>query len=301
MSVPKYFEFMLPILQFASDNKEHDLNEVRQHLSINFKLSEEDLNEMLPSGTQSTFHNRIGWAKTYLTKAGLLEKVGRSIFKISKRGLIVLKENPKIIDSDYLKKFDEFNEFQNSKNDKEEIYEDSNFIDSITPEESIEYAYEKIKNSLSQELVEKLMNVTSKKFELIVVDLLVKMGYGGSLKEAGQVVGKSGDEGIDGVIKEDKLGLDVIYVQAKKWDNVVGRPEIQKFAGALLGKKAKKGIFITTSGFTKDAKEYVLKIDANIILIDGMEMSKLMIEHNIGTALVNSYEIKKIDNDYFEL
>ena len=303
MAVPKYNEFMIPILKLCSDKKEYSLKDVIEIMSNEFNLSEADKNEMLPSGTQTTLYNRIGWAKTYLIRANLIEKVNRGTFKITHRGLEFLKNETSTVDIILLKQNKDLQEYQSISFDKLTAEADNiaEIQKSITPEESFEYGYSNIIDNLSYEILEKLKTVSPSKFEHIVVELLVKMGYGGSFKEAaGQVVGKSGDAGIDGIIKEDKLGLDFIYLQAKKWQDVVSRPEIQKFAGALLGKKSKKGIFITTSRYSKEAEEYVKSIDASIILLDGEKLARLMIENNLGTTIINTYEIKKIDNDYYE-
>lgn len=300
MPIPDYQSCMLPLLKFASDEKEHSMSEAVDKLSNQFNLTPSEREELLPSGTQFVIANRIGWARTYLKKAGLLTDPRRSFFKITGRGKELLKSNPQKISTHDLKKYDEFKEFQQKSNQKDAstIQEDSNQGYS-TPDEALAYGYQKLTANLADELLEQIMSCSPSFFERLVIDLLVKMGYGGSLKEAASIVGKSGDAGIDGIIKEDKLGLDTIYVQAKRWEGVVGRPEIQKFAGALLGQKARKGIFITTSGFTREATEYVKGIDAKIVLIDGNELAELMIENNLGLSTVHVYEIKKVDSDYF--
>ncbi len=254
----------------------------------------------MPSGQQPIFDNRVAWAKTYLKKAGLLESPRRAIVQITKRGLNSLKQNPQNINVNYLKQFQEFLEFQNTK--KEDNISDYELKEnSDTPEEILGLAYQKIRHSLGRELIDKVTQLPPAFFERLVVELLVKMGYGGSINDAGRAIGKTGDEGIDGTIKEDKLGLDIIYIQAKRWQtgNVIGRPEIQKFVGALAGQGAKKGIFITTSSFTKEALEYQPKNETKIVLIDGEKLSQLMIDYNLGVSSVDIYEIKKIDLDYF--
>jgi restriction system protein len=300
MSIPDYQTLMLPLLRFASDKSEHSAHEATTALAEKFSLNETQLQELLPSGKQTIFRNRVGWARTYLSKAGLLESSKRGFFQISKRGLEILSQNPNRIDNKTLKQFSEFNEFQNRKNDKTakvltETAEDVN----DTPEESLETANQTIRNALAAEIIEKVKTCSPGFFERLVVELLVKMGYGGTLQEAGKAVGKSGDGGIDGIINEDRLGLDVIYLQAKRWEGNVSRPEIQKFAGALQGKRARKGVFITTSDFTKEAREYVAMIDSKIILIDGEELAELMIDYNVGVSVATVYEIKKMDSDYF--
>lgn len=303
MAIPTYEECMLPLMKIAEDGKEHLFREATDALINQFNLTEKEKQELLPSGSAFVINNRIGWARTYLTKAGLLLKTKRGYFRISEEGKKLLQKEPAFINTKMLKEYDAFNEFQttketdNSENNKTE----HNIQQSITPHELLESGYLSIKDELADELLSTIKNISPSKFEKLVIDLLVKMGYGGSIKEAATVVGKSGDEGIDGIIKEDKLGLDVIYIQAKKWDSgTIGRPEIQKFAGALLGKKAKKGIFITTSTFTNEAKKYVTDIDAKIILLDGKQLTELMIENNLGVSTQDVYTIKRIDSDYFE-
>ncbi|MBA2605922.1 MAG: restriction endonuclease [Acidobacteria bacterium] len=300
MSIPDYQTLMLPLLHFAGDKTEHSAQEATIVLAEEFALNEIELQKILPSGKQTIFRNRVGWARTYLSKAGLLESSRRGFFQISTRGLNVLSQNPNRIDNKTLRQFSEFNEFQNRKNDKTEKV----VIESIedvngTPEESLEIAYQTIRNALATEIIEKVKSCSPTFFERLVVELLVAMGYGGTLQEAGQAVGRSGDGGIDGIINEDRLGLDVIYLQAKRWEGNVSRPEIQKFAGALQGKRARKGVFITTSDFTKEAREYVAMIDSKIILIDGEELAELMIDYNVGVSVATTYEIKRIDSDYF--
>ncbi|MDQ3374870.1 MAG: restriction endonuclease [Acidobacteriota bacterium] len=300
MSIPDYQTLMLPLLHFAGDKTEHSAQEAAIVLAEEFALNEIELQKLLPSGKQTIFRNRVGWARTYLSKAGLLESSRRGFFQISTRGLNVLSQNPNRIDNKTLRQFSEFNEFQNRKNDKTEKV----VIESIedvngTPEESLEIAYQTIRNALATEIIEKVKSCSPTFFERLVVELLVAMGYGGTLQEAGQAVGRSGDGGIDGIINEDRLGLDVIYLQAKRWEGNVSRPEIQKFAGALQGKRARKGVFITTSDFTKEAREYVAMIDSKIILIDGEELAELMIDYNVGVSVATTYEIKRIDSDYF--
>jgi restriction system protein len=290
---------MLPLLKLARDGKEYHHRVASEALARQYDLTEDEKKALLPSGEQYVFENRVGWAITYLKKAGLLESTRRGYFKISDRGLKVLSEQPKEINVAFLKKYPEFLEFQarkREKNGKEVQLEEK---DRYTPEESIATAYEFLRNGLGKDLIQLIKKVSPAFFEKMVVDLLLKMGYGGTRKDAGEAIGRSGDEGIDGIIKEDKLGLDVVYIQAKRWENPVSRPEIQKFAGALQGQKARKGIFITTSSFSKDAREYAAKIENKIVLVDGEELANLMISHGVGVATSASYEIKKIDQDYF--
>ncbi len=298
MAIPDYQSIMLPLLKFASDKKEHSIQDAIEQLASLFNLSESERRELLPSGQQEIFDNRVGWARTYLKKAGLIDSPKRGVFVITEKGLSVLKSNPPKINVAFLRQYPEFVEFQTVKKESKEI-EEGEFSSQQTPEESLEYGYQKLRQALAQDLLGKIKSCSPMFFEKLVVELLVKMGYGGSRRDAGQAIGKSGDEGIDGIIKEDKLGLDVIYIQAKKWEGVVGRSEIMKFVGALQGQHARKGIFITTSYFTEDAMSYAKKVDSKIILLDGDELSKLMIDHDIGVARMASYDIKRIDSDYF--
>jgi restriction system protein len=303
--IPKYEEIMLPLLKYLSDREEHGLSETHNALAGQFKLTEEELRELLPSGRQTIFRNRVGWARTYLKKAGLLISSKRAHFKISDKGLELLKENPTEINSRFLTRYDDFVKFKSIRRAKENgaspqsaiLEEDTN----QTPEESLEYAYQKLHSGLSKELLENIQSCSPEFFEKLVIDLLITMGYGGSRKDAGQAVGRSGDGGIDGIINEDKLGLDVIYLQAKRWDNPVPLKEIRDFTGALASKKAKKGIFVTTSSFPNSVYEFVGKVEYKIILIDGERLADLMIENSIGLSAVNTYHVKTIDSDYFEV
>jgi len=271
-------------------------------LGIKFGLSEEEKSELLPSGQQPIFYNRVGWARTYLKKAGLIEYTKRGYFKITTRGLDALSKKPTIIDMRFLEQYPEYAEFRRRSNNNRPPKSIPITIDELTPEEALDEAYQKIYDDLSTELLEYVSKTTPGFFEKLVVELLVKMGYGGSQRDAARAVGKSGDEGIDGIIDEDRLGLDSIYIQAKKWnkDSRIGRPEIQKFVGALVGQKAKKGIFITTSSFSNEAIDFVRKIDTKIVLIDGKRLTDLMIDFGVGVTSRTTYEIKGIDSDYFE-
>ncbi len=300
MAIPDYQTLMLPLLKLSSDGEMHSKQEAVDSLSKQFGLSEDEKSALLPSGTQTIIYNRVGWAQTYMKKAGLLSSPQRGRFQITKRGKELLKENPEKIDVSLLGRFEEFSQFKAAHKNKDEEAVEESEVDSIgTPEEAIEYGYQKVVANLSEEMLLKVKECSPTFFERVVVDLLVSMGYGGSRKEAGEVLGKSGDSGIDGIIKEDKLGLDIIYIQAKRWESVVGRPEIQKFAGALLGQKARKGIFITTSSFTQDAITYANNLETKVILIDGNRLSRLMIDHNLGVSTTASYQVKRIDSDYF--
>jgi restriction system protein len=302
--IPKYEEIMLPFLKYLADGEEHSLSEMHDALALKFKLTDEELKELLPSGQQPIFRNRLGWARTYLKKSGLLTSPKRAHFKISETGLALLKENPTEITSKYLTRYEDFVEFQSIKKPKSENNNISETqLDNVTdqtPEESLEYAYQKLHSELSKELLSIVKACTPSFFEKLVIDLLITMGYGGSRKEAGKAMGKSGDGGIDGIINEDKLGLDVIYLQAKRWENTVPVKEIRDFTGALASKKAKKGIFITTSSFPKSVYEFVGQVEYKIILIDGERLTSLMIEHSVGLSTVSTYHVKTIDSDYFE-
>jgi len=257
MPIPDYQSVMLPLLRFASDQEDHSKREAIDHISSLFKLTEAERKELLPSGRQYIIDNRVGWANTYLKKAGLLESPRRSVLRITKQGLEVLQRQPKEINVRFLDQFPSFVEFRKVGKDEEEAEAKEKVTTDQTPQEALEYGYQKLRKDLAQELLTAVKQMSPQFFERLVVELLLAMGYGGSLRDAGKAIGQTGDGGIDGIIKEDKLGLDVIYIQAKRWEGVVGRPEIHKFVGALAGKRANKGVFITTSGFTKDAEEYV--------------------------------------------
>ncbi len=291
---------MLPLLVFMSDGQEHSNQQVIDCLATQFDLTEDDLNEMLPSGKQTTFSNRVGWAKTYLSKSGLLEMPRRSYYRISERGKGILRNNPPKIDMKFLEQFPEYREFRGEKRKSTSNSDGKKVIPVLkTPEEVLEDAYQEIQENLAQDVINQVKNCSPGFFERLVIDLLVKMGYGGSRIDAARAVGQSGDGGIDGVIDEDRLGLDSIYIQAKRWDGVVGRPEIQKFVGALMGKRSRKGIFLTTSKFSSDAVSYISNIDYKIVLIDGQRLAGFMIDNDIGVTEVTSYKLRRIDSDYF--
>lgn len=297
MTIPVFQQITLPLLQLLQDKHEHSLRQVIDSLTNQFNLTQEEQHELLPSGKQAIFDNRVGWARTYLKKAGLIESTRRGFFCITDRGLQVLNQRPTKIDVKFLEQFEEFREFQTIK--REKPTESGEEETETTPEEALANAYQDLKNNLAGELLQQLKASSPMQFENIVIDLLVAMGYGGSRKEAAKAIGRSGDEGIDGIINEDRLGLDVIYVQAKKWEGTVGRPEIQKFAGALQGQHSRRGIFITTSNFSKEAADFASRVDNKIILLDGDTLVQYMIDHNIGVTPSVNYEVKKIDLDYF--
>lgn len=306
MAVPDYQSLMLPLLHFAGERKdETSTSEAVEVLAKELGLTDDDLKEMLPSGIQSTFFNRVGWAATYMKKAGLLEATRRGFYRITSRGQELLKKQPKTINVKLLQQYPEFIEFQQLKGtrsgEKVSYSGSAPDISKATPSEALEAAYENLRNELADELLSRLKKSSPSFFERVVVELLVKMGYGGSRADAGKAIGRSGDGGIDGIIKEDRLGLDVVYIQAKRWENnSVGRPDVMQFAGALQAQKANKGIFITTSRFTDDARSYVSQIGSKIVLIDGEQLTNLMIDNDVGVSTISLYPVKKVDTDYFD-
>jgi len=302
VAIPDYQSLMLPLLKFASDGREHSLRETIDGLAEVFGLTEDERKELLPSGQQRVFDNRVSWARTYLTKAGLLQKTRRGHYSIAPRGKTVLASNPDRVDAKYLDQFEEFRVFRalrGTRSRPEDGSDSAAAEQQTTPEEALESAYDRLRDSLAAEILQQVKAASPSLFENLVVELLLRMGYGGSRRDAGRSIGRSGDEGIDGIIKEDRLGLDIIYVQAKRWEAKVGRPEVQKFAGALQGQRARKGVMITTSTFSAEARDYVSKIDTKIVLIDGGELADLMIDHNLGVSPTARYEVKKLDLDYF--
>lgn len=295
MPIPDFQSLMLPLLKFSSDGVEHSLADARSPLADQFGLTDEERAELLPSGQQPRFNNRVAWAKVYLERAGLFAKTRRGHFKITDRGNDVLAAPPDRIDINFLKRFPEFDSFRTKHTEND----DTGTIDDETPEEVLQTAYETIRDSLATELLAMVKSLSPTFFEHLVLDLMLKMGYGGSRDNSGLVTNAGADEGIDGIVNEDQLGLDVIYLQAKRWENTVGRPEIQRFVGALHGRRAKKGVFLTTSNFSQDAREYVATIDPKVVLIDGIKLAQLMIDFNVGVSKFQVYEIKRIDSDYF--
>ena len=303
MAIPDYQSFMLPLLQELSHGEPVALRDMKERLADHFDLTDAERQERVQSGNSLILGHRVGWARTYLRKAGLIDLPTRGVMQITERGKSALGKGLKRIDNSYLKQFPEFIEFISPK--KDELTATTETLvpkdDPNTPEELLEEAFARITNSLSTDLLAKVQTLSWMEFEQLVVKLLVRMGYGGSVKDAGNALMKSGDEGIDGTIKEDKLGLDVIYIQAKKWQagNTVGRPEIQKFIGALAGQGAKKGVFITTSSFTRDARDYTPRNDTKVVLIDGLQLAQLMIDHDLGVTTERTYVVKRIDSDFF--
>jgi restriction system protein len=307
MTIPDYQTAMLPLLRLAADGQEHRFRDAVEQLAQEFQLADEERAELLPSGTAPLFDNRIGWSRTYLKQAGLLESPKRGVFRITALGKQLLAENPTKIDVESLECYEGFRAFRSRRRAtlgdgqlSRDVGEAVEVLSNQTPEDVLASAYRRLRKNLEIDLLEQVKASTPSFFERLVIDLLVKMGYGGSRRDAGRAIGKSGDGGIDGIIKEDKLGLDVIYIQAKRWEGTIGRPEIQKFSGALQGYRANKGVFITTSAYSREAIDYAGAINTKIILLNGEELAGLMIDHNIGVSTVGMYELKKIDVDYFD-
>ena len=301
MAIPDFQTLMLPLLELAGNGREWGIGDAVERLAEKFQLNEEERRQMLPSGAQATFDNRVHWARSYLKQAGLLVNPGRGVFQISNRGSDVLQKHPVRIDVPFLTQFEEFKAFngRRTKGESTATPDSSVAAESETPHEILERSFERLFRELSAEILSAVQKLSPDRFERLVVRLLVAMGYGGTLTDAGRAVGGSGDEGIDGIIKEDRLGLDVIYVQAKRWTGPVGRPEIQKFAGALQGQRARKGVFITTSEFSDAALQFVERIDLRIVLIDGDYLSRLLIDYDLGVTPVTSYSVKRLDSDFF--
>ena len=301
MAVPDFQTMMMPFLEFLRDGNEHSYKEIAIALAEHYQLTDDDVNEMIPSKRQTKLVNRIYWISTYFRKSLVIEQPNRGYLRITERGRVLLNQKLPRIDMKTLEIYPEYVEFRDKKNDTQAA-ETITIIDSTeskTPDEILEDSYRTIRKNLASDLLAKVRACTPGSFEALVVELLVKMGYGGTQEDAGQAIGKSGDGGIDGIIKEDRLGLDVIYLQAKRWEATVGSPEIQKFAGALQGRRARKGVFITTSDYSRTARDFAANIENKIILIDGETLADLMIEHGVAVSVAATYEIKRIDSDYF--
>jgi restriction system protein len=300
MAVPKFFEFFEAFLQAINDDELHSAKEVRSIIARDMNLSDADLSEMLPSGTQRTFDNRVGWARTYLDKAGLIETPLRGKYRITASGKSALSSGHKI-DLAYLEKSDAFKEYH-GVSVQGTIIEPAAENDE-SPMEVLESAYKKVTAALASQLMDEVMKLTPVEFERLVVKLLLKMGYGSGIEEAGMVTQQSNDGGIDGIIKEDQLGFSHIYIQAKQWavDQTVGRQEIQRFVGALQGQQAQKGLFITTAKYSSNAIQYANNLlGVKVVLVDGSALTRLMIKHNVGVSIEEVYEVKRIDSDFFE-
>jgi restriction system protein len=302
--IPDFQTVMLPILEILSDRKEHSLRELVSRISDRFKLTESERAEVLESGTQTVITSRVGWARTYLTKAGLVSSVRKGVFVITDSGWSIVQSPTRPINVKLLKTLPVFQEWYTSSTSKREESSAAKPVvneEAVqTPQELLDAAFKKLRDELASEVLETVRKIAPGSFENLVIDLLLKMGYGGSRREAGKIIGKSGDGGVDGVIDEDKLGLDKIYVQAKRYQNPVGISEVRDFAGALLAKQTSKGIFMATSAFPQSAHEFVRSINQRIVLIDGKQLAELMIEHNVGVSVKNTFEIKRLDSDYFE-
>lgn len=304
MAVPKFFEFFTPTLRALDDSSPMKAKDLQERLASEFHLSEEDKAEMLPSGRQATYKNRIHWSVSYLKAAGLVGSIGRGKYEITPLGRKCLSEDADKIDLDYLNQFDSFVKFHGSKGS---IPDDNRVIitqvPDETPIESMGNAYKVIRDELAKTLLDTIMECSPSFFEHLVVDLLMAMGYGYDSNNSGMVVGKTGDGGIDGIINEDKLGFSQVYVQAKRWatDQTVSRPEVQAFAGALLGKGATKGLFITTGQFSKAARQYVEDQKAmRVVLVDGSELTRLMIDNGVGVSVQHTFTVMQMDSDYFD-
>jgi restriction system protein len=315
MTIPDYQSLMLPLLQLAADGAEHRFRDAVEELALKCSLTDNERAELLPSGTAPLFDNRVGWSRTYLKQAGLLASSKRGVFRITNLGKDLLAQRKSSIDVATLDQYEGFRAFRARRKDavvdgpKNPAAVDGqrSFTETVqvnlsdqTPEDLLASAYRRLRKTLEQDLLEQVRDSTPTFFERLVIDVLVAMGYGGSRQDAGRAIGKSGDGGIDGIIKEDKLGLDAIYIQAKRWEGTIGRPEIQKFAGALQGFRANKGVFITTSSYSREAVEYAASINTKIILLSGEELAGLMIDYGVGVSTVGMYELKKIDTDYFD-
>ena len=301
MAVPDFQSLMLPLLRLAGDGMDHTFKDAVEAIAIEFSLTPEERNELLPSSSRTTlFYNRLAWAKTHMTMAGLLQAPRRGVFCITQRGRELLVSQLARID---MKTLQQFPEYERARRGDVQASVDPALpavaFSELTPEESIERAHLSLRKDLARELLESIMQCSPAFFELLIIKLMIKMGYGGSREEAGKAVGRSGDGGIDGIINEDRLGLDAIYLQAKRWEGVVGRPEIMKFVGALAGQRATKGVFITTSWFTQDAKDYALSSQYKVVLIGGERLADLMIEHDLGVSVAATYQLKRIDSDFF--
>lgn len=303
MAIPDFQSTMRPLLEAVKDGQVHQFRDVIEVVKAHFQLTPEELQTKISSGKQTVIKNRVSWARTYLTKAGLLDSPGRGLTQITPRGLEALAQTEQPVRVKYLKQFPEFAEFHKAKpkpSGESEVSNDADSESQTTPEERLEEAHSELNQALTDELLDTIKKASPEFFEQLVVDLMLAMGYGGSRKEAGQATQYTSDGGIDGIIKEDPLGLDLIYLQAKRYsEGTIGRPEIQKFAGALDMQRAKKGVFITTSKFSADAREFVSLIEKRIILIDGEELAGLMLDNNLGVSTKQVYEIKQLDSDYF--
>jgi len=303
MAIPGFQDVTLPFLQAICDGSEHRMRDLVTQISDQFHLSQDERSKLLPSGQQTVIGNRVSWARTYLVKAGLAEKTRRGFVRITDEGRRLAQDPPAKLDVEYLRgRYPGVMEFTASRVTASGSDRSPEALESAaeTPQETLETAYQFLREQLAKELLVQVKEIPPESFERLVVDLLVRMGYGGTIDDAGQAVGRSGDGGIDGIIKEDRLGLDVIYIQAKRYDEQsVGRPAIQTFVGALEGRHANKGIFLTTSRFAQSAREYAATVKARLILIDGAQLAEYMIDYNLGVTTTRVFEVKCINSDYF--
>ncbi len=309
MTIPDYETLMLPLLELLADKQPRRNAEVIDSLAERLRLTPADLAQLLPSGSATTFGSRVGWAKTYLKQAGLIAQPARGVMQITDRGLAALGDAPERIDNRYLERYEEFRQFKGRSriNDGEQPAGDAAYAKALdgsaevkSPQERMETAARELQQSLREEILQAVKDCSPAFFERLVIQLLLKMGYGGSRQEAGQAVGRSGDGGIDGVIAEDRLGLDSIYVQAKRWQGSVGEPQLRDFLGALVSRGATKGVFITTGQFTEAAQQFVRRSPQHkVALIDGQRLAELMIEHGLGVSVQATFELKRIDSDFF--
>ena len=298
MAIPDFQSIMLPLLVVIADGAEHTNPQVAAALARHFQLSDDEVAQLLPAGQQRVFTNRISWAKAYLKRAGLVESPDRGTVRLTESGRAVLAGQPAKIDLRFLKQFPSYDWHRPAAQSDVDVPDERETV--RTPEELLESSHQLLREQLASDILEKLKTCSPAFFEQLVVRLLVAMGYGGSLADAGQAIGRGGDGGIDGIIKEDKLGLDVVCIQAKRWpENTVGRPVVQAFAGSMEGFRAKKGVFITTSCFSRDAHEYVSRTERKIVLIDGKQLSELMIDHNVGVTTARTFTVKRLDLEYF--
>ncbi|MDP8923243.1 MAG: restriction endonuclease [Chloroflexota bacterium] len=305
MTIPEFQTFMLPMLRLLADGQARHMSELRDLLAQEFGVTEAERQALMPSGRTRLFDNRVAWARTDLGQAGALESPSRGVVRITDRGREILADNPARVDRTYLGRYSEFQDFRlrtratDARRNGGTNIQAANDEPTATPDESIERAYDLHQKALASEILTRVKALSPGFFEKLVVELLVAMGYGGTRRDAARVVGQSGDGGIDGEINEDRLGLDKVYVQAKRWDNSVGRPVVQAFAGSLMGRQANKGVLITTGTFTADAEAFVRNLPTRIVLIDGQQLAMLMIEHNVGVSVVSTYQMKRVDSDYF--
>jgi restriction system protein len=305
MAIPDYQTFMLPALKALSEADTLHLRDVATRAADALNVSDEERELLLPSGTQSIFRNRAGWALNYMKNAGLVTTTKRGVYQITERGRAVLRRGLPRVDNTVLSEFEEFRAYINkyrAAQSSSQLADPSPVEPSngASPEEALLAAHETLRENLASQLIDMLKSVSPARFEAIVVDVLQAMGYGGGRAGAARAVGRSGDGGIDGVIEEDRLGLDTVYVQAKRWEHTVGRPVVQAFAGALQGQRAGKGVMITTSDFSADARRYVENLSTRIVLIDGQRLAEMMIDHNVGVSVEATYALKRLDSDYFE-